>query len=213
MLNTARLGLQKPETTDNRSSLRTAIGTNADVLEAMGSWYGKTIISTAETRTNTAYGLLTTPDQVASVPVATNGLLLVAFSAMWKAGAASQAPDAALFIGANQLKAADMLGDGWNPQSAALNPVDATAVYYRPVFSSRSGLVSPAHSVHTLDVADMPTTGAALSEAFLTNPAGGMLAVEGLAAGTYTVSVQWRNTTGGGSVTAKNRRLRVWSYA
>src|SRR4051812_48257416 len=64
---------------------------------------GKSIIATEESRSNTSYGTLTTPDQVSNVVVPVNGLLFVAFTALWKESVL-KAGRAAIFIGANQLQ-------------------------------------------------------------------------------------------------------------
>lgn len=64
---------------------------------------GKSIIATEESRTNTSYGLLATPDRVQSVVLPTDGLLRVTFSALWKE-ASLGAARAAIFVGGSQLK-------------------------------------------------------------------------------------------------------------
>src|ERR1044072_980378 len=74
----------------------------AGVNEGSNVRRGKSIISTTESRTNTAYGLLTTPDRVQNIVLPTDGLIFILFHATWQQAVASAAR-AAIFIGANQL--------------------------------------------------------------------------------------------------------------
>jgi hypothetical protein len=73
-----------------------------DVDDRLGS-AGKSIIATSEARTNTAYGLLTTPDRVTGVVLPTSGLIAVAYQATWQESVAT-AGRAAVFLASTQLK-------------------------------------------------------------------------------------------------------------
>jgi hypothetical protein len=72
---------------------------------------GKSVIATSEARTNVAYGTLTTPDQVSSIVLPTDGVICVLFQATWQESVADTGR-AAIFIGANQLKVASDIKTG-----------------------------------------------------------------------------------------------------
>lgn len=171
---------------------------------------GKSIIALEEVRTNVAYGTLTTPDQV-SVVLPTDGLIAVAYQASYKESVLGAAT-AALFVGANQTKV---------PQVSQAAPVTVAAHInsantYVPLQTFYGGLVSaPSGTAYTGDV----TTGQALgavgalaaqlggTNTALTNVGGPCLLMA--AAGTYTVSVQFKASSG--NVSAKDRKLWVWT--
>lgn len=159
---------------------------------------GKSIIATEESRTNTAYGKLTTPDQASSIVLPTDGLLGIAYQAMWKESV-SGASKAAIFIGANQLKVASASAPVVQ-EAGNSGVVNVYAPLGTAVFGLGSGAASGAG--YTGDV----TTGQIIS--------GGLAVGSGVvylaaAAGTYDVSVQFKSTSG--SVTAKERKLWVWT--
>lgn len=196
-------------------------GTNWTVL--IGS-RGATNISTTESRTNTAYGLLTTPDKV-TVTLPTNGLIAVAYQATWQESA-NQAARAAIFLGATQQTIA--------PADGAAAPKTVEAGYGgggivntdRSLCSFSSGLASTGNATaftgdvttgqaigaHSVNVVSGVGSGAAFYVG-----GGGPHTVDGVggpcvifaAAGTYDVSVQFKASSG--SVTAKNRKLWVWT--
>jgi hypothetical protein len=187
---------------------------------------GKSIIATTESRTNTAYGTLTTPDSV-SVTINTGDLVVVQFQALWQESVA-RAARAAIFVGANQLKATSVQF-GSPTVIAAHTAASATTAVYVPLFSDPRGLLS-AQSEGAPSVTDDVTTGQVAGMAAVhtalgpalelggvpsTLPAdsggGGNIAIDNLPAGTYTISVQFKSSSG--SVTVKNRRLRVWTVA
>lgn len=165
---------------------------------------GKSIIATPESRTNVAYGTLTTPDQVTGFVLPTDGLIVMAYQALWQESVAGAAR-AAIFVGATQLKAAPNSTN----QSSAPVPQEAStgsgSVFNDDLAlaSQSGGLASeqaPSNVIYSGDV----TTGQILG----LSGAGGPCYIFA-AAGTYTVSVQFKSTSG--SVTVKNRRLWVWS--
>lgn len=159
---------------------------------------GVSAIATAEATVSTSYVKLTTPDQVANVVVVANGYLKITYEALWLGAATSRA---ALFIGANQLKA-------YNAATAL--PVQeashSSAVFYEVLTTNPSstppglggGSASPAG-----DAAVPITTG----QAFSATPI-----LVRVAAGTYTISVQFKGTAIA-ATTVKNRVLIVESFA
>jgi hypothetical protein len=184
----------------------------------------KSIIATSESRSNAAYGKLTTPDQV-SVTLASGGVLKVIFQAMWKESVLGAAR-AAIFIGANQLTIANTPGATTPQAQAARTAVGSSlAGVDIPLSSFGGGLLSgaPGPSDYTevntgqvVGVADDNPTGQDIRQdvggvAYIAPPGGGACYIFGLAAGTYTVSIQFKASSG--SVTAKNRRLWVAAEA
>lgn len=205
------------------------VGALDDVLAAAGGNFGSSVISTEQSRTNAAYGLLGTADEVPNVVVEKDGLLFVSFMAIWKSSVKA-AGRAALFIGSNQLKIPRISTGTFQTQAAAT--FSATAGNWEAVTSGPFGLIS---SDGAGSFGAMPTTGVAVTAGFGTvtegeggtrltyevngeytvapsnsyMPPGGLIVIEGLAEGEYDVSVQWKSASG--SITAKERRLRAWS--
>lgn len=178
---------------------------------------GKSLIAPTESRSNTAYGLLTTPDKV-TVTLPSGGLILLAYQATWQESVAGAAR-AAIFIGSTQLSVAGTAGVV--PVAAATGC--ATAAHDLPLFSTPTGLVSNANQnvypgdattgqivgfhragsafANTQEVNGTPTSLTELS-------VGGPLAVFA-AAGTYDMSVQFKASSG--SVAVRDRKLWVWT--
>lgn len=156
---------------------------------------GETHVAGAETRTNAAYGSLTTPDQVSSVVLPSNGLIVVGYQAIWQNSTAGNGR-AAIFIGANQLKAASATGAAAVQEalgSATINDDD-------PLATTSLGLATSAGAGAATEV----TTGQVLGTASFGGPT-----YVFASAGTYTISVQFKSAAG--SVTVKNRHLWVWT--
>lgn len=167
---------------------------------------GKSIIATEEGRTNTAYGKMTTPDQVSNVVLPTDGLILVAYQAMWKESV-DGAARAAIFFGANQLVYAPN-----NSLSlvVAEAPCQGNANVYSPLATGPAGLIG-AVAADTNAYPGDTTTGQLIgttttSSSF--NLFGGPCHAFA-AAGTYDISVQFKASSG--TVTAKERKLWVWT--
>ncbi len=167
---------------------------------------GKSNIATEEARTNVAYGLLTTPDRVSSVVLPADGLICVAFQGMWKESV-NGAARAAIFVGANQLKSYE--------DNAAAPTVREVGCYggadsYAPLASYSMGLLPDATgaTAYTGDVTTGQLVGYGGSLGGSTVSFGGPCYIFA-AAGTYDVSVQFKASSG--SVTAKNRKLWVWT--
>jgi hypothetical protein len=179
---------------------------------------GKAITSTLETVTSTVYTTLTTPDQVTGVVLPTDGLICVLYQAGWQESV-SGAARAAVFIGANQLKVNDFTVPGPSLQAAATN--SAPANIRQALWTAHAGLVSSGLNVN---VAIPVTTGMAVgmrgnwaSEYSGTTVAGSSSSIDMsggplhifAAAGTYTVSIQFKSSSG--TVGAQNRKLWVWT--
>lgn len=173
---------------------------------------GQSIIATEESRTNTAYGLMTTADRVQNVVVPNNGIVQVRYHATWKQSVAGAAA-AAIFIGANQTRCMQEGGTGPLVIERGLNTAQSGTTYRPLITDARSGLV-------TLDDDDGAYTGDVSTGQLL----GGQSAVsfDGVAGnasyggaaeffvitgGTFDISVQFKASSG--SVSAKNRKLWV----
>lgn len=170
---------------------------------------GKSIIATAETRTNTAYGLMTTPDRVQNVVLPADGLLYVSYVATVRESV-EDAARAAVFIGATQCTLAA-------PGNGSLNTVDSGRI--RADQGAGAGVmdfymptpVSVAGASYTLGNFVGLATGTILGRNAVTVTGDvthylGFAAIYA-AAGTYDVSVQYKASSG--SVTAKDRKLWV----
>lgn len=176
---------------------------------------GKAIIATEQSRTNAAYGLLTKPDEVPNLILPAGALIAITYSALWKDSATNSA-FAAIFLNASQLQ---IRGSGTAFETQSASHTDATATDWNLLTTSPQGLTSGAGG----SLEAMPSTGVVLSQGNVTPEAlaggtlmtlqkgiGGLLLIEGLAEGEYDVTVQFKSTTGGSTVTAKERKLRAW---
>lgn len=171
---------------------------------------GKAIITGAESRTNAAYGLLTTPDRVQNVVLPTDGLIFVMYRAQWKESVAGAAR-AALFLGGNQVKVPFADPDGlytWEASHEAGN-------VWAPLLSTGVGLIGRGAGDSPASPISFPTTGLTLGffggssgTSGIPEGIGGLWVIEA-AAGTYDVSVQFKASSG--SVTVQDRKLRVWT--
>lgn len=161
-------------------------------LEAAPSsitWYTPKVIATEQTRESASFGFLTTEDKIPSVVVPENGVLVVGYQALVKSSV-SAAGRAAIFIGANQLRRGGVAQEE-NTESTAFHRMVATA----------TGMASFASGPGE---AAFGTTGEVLASS---SNLGGPCFIGSLAAGTYTVGVEYKATSG--SVTAKSRTLWV----
>lgn len=196
--------------------LTTQLRAAAGVSDASTVRRGKSVIPTEESRSNTAYGLLTTPDRVSGVVMPTDGLILVAYQALWKESVSGTAR-AAVFLGSNQVKV--RRGAAVN-NTEAFTSSAATANVYRALASAPHGLTSDTSNTgaaaevttgmlvgfYGQDGADASGQGGAVSAQGYAN---GPFMALWAAAGTYDVSVQFKASSG--SVTVKDRRLWVWT--
>jgi len=169
---------------------------------------GASIIATTETRTNTAFGTLTTPDQVTGIQLAANGMLAIWYHATWQESSAGHG-QAAIFLNAVQLSTYD---------ESFASPIAQVAVTGGVASPNQDMMLATYNgglcSVQSASAA-LPYTGdVALGQVLaVTNDNGGFNQRTGgpcyafATAGSYTVSVQYAASSG--SVTAKNRRLYV----
>ena len=182
---------------------------------------GKSIIATAESSTNASYGTLTTPDQVANIVLPTDGLIFVVYQAAWKESVVG-AGEAALFLNSTQVVVADANSGGAIGGPARAQHYSPTADRYAPLTTCATGLLSykgaggfgagacadygsDASTGQVVGGGLMPFYAGADWATFMT---GGPCCIFA-AAGTYTVSVRFQSSSG--SVTAKNRKLWVWT--
>lgn len=176
---------------------------------------GKQNIATNESRTNTAYGLMTTADRVQSVVLPTDGLIVLMYQAEWQETVQATAA-AAIFIGANQFQFASTATNAPAAQNALMN--SATLNIDQLLFSCPGGLASTQMTTaYTSDVTTGQAVGVADLAGTTTNqsPGGRSAAYNGgpcyafAAAGTYDVSIQFKASSG--TVSVKNRKLWVWT--
>ncbi len=147
--------------------------------------YAPTIIAGEESRTNTAFGTLTTPDEISGIVVPTNGKIVLNYRAHVKQSVES-AGAVALFLSTNQVK---------NHISEKVElPLTGAGTSFLIVNTHSASLGLEGNSVggSTPDA----TTGMVIATGPMELFA---------AAGTYTLSVQFKSSSG--SVTAKERKL------
>jgi hypothetical protein len=149
-------------------------------------WYAPSIIGTEQTRESASFGTLTTADEVKSVILPENGIIVLGYLAKWKSSV-SGAGRAAIFLGANQLKT--------NNEAVAAEEATLSSTSFHTLGSS--GTVTGLDR-RTVVEATFPTTGSTVGQG---------VAYIFAAAGTYNISIQFRATSG--SVTAKERKLWV----
>jgi hypothetical protein len=172
------------------------------VLQVAG-YRGVTPITATESRANVAYGLLGTPDQVTGIVLPTDGLIAVAYQATWQSSVGA-AGKAAIFIGANQVKLAqtNVAAPATSLSEATSNNSINTDIPLSTAWWGLSGGGGVYSTAYTGDV----TTGQVQGD---WGANGGGICYIFAAAGTYTISVQFKASSG--SVTVKNRRLWVWT--
>lgn len=195
--------------------------TNATVqrlgLNAAGNTgRGTSVIAATESRTNVAFGTLTTPDQVTGIVLPTNGLIAVAYQATWQESV-NGAASAAIFVDGT---IASIAQGGIAAPVGASTPVSGNAGIDTPLSTGPGGLMGIAGTAPTAYTGDV-TTGQIIGNAsFESATAGGTGAPAAnapmggpcylfAAAGTHTISIQFQANSG--SVTAKNRKLWVWT--
>ena len=158
---------------------------------------GAVNIATSESRTNTAYGLLATPDQVTGLVLPANGLIAVWYQATWQESVNSAAA-AAIFLNGNQTVSAFASGAP-SVQNTIISGGNVNKNV--PLFTFALGLQSLVDS-STQYSGDL-TTGQAIGG----GPTAGGPCYLFAAAGTYTVAIMFKSSSG--SVTASNRKLWV----
>lgn len=189
------------------------VGINALGTDIEGSLETKrSIIATEQSRENTTYGTLATPDEV-TVVLPENGLIAIAFMAMWE-GTSTTQPHAAIFLGANQLQYAAW-GASPKVQEAIMRGIGSGAVM-GPLATRASGLVSGENvggytgHVTTGQIVGASEVAPAEAGKGEADPGGGPCYVFA-AAGTYKITVQYKVASG--KVVVKNRKLWAWVVA
>lgn len=177
----------------------TGLTTTAAAVGGAAVRRGKAIIATEETRTNVAYGLMTTPDRVQNVVLANDGLIFIAYHALWKESV-NTAARAAIFIGANQLK---MQGASGGAPIVQETGNAANAATYGTLHSYPFGVIGTGGAVAD---GSPVTTGQVLGSAAAVYP---NVVPVFAAAGTYDISVQFNSSSGDSTV--KERKLWVWT--
>jgi hypothetical protein len=169
-----------------------------------GATRGKVAIATTETRSSSSYGLLTTPDQVSNLILPTDGFIAVLYHATWSNTGSGRA---AIFLNSIQAKV------GTNNGAAAIQEVDVTGTVNDGwLHTSATGLLSQAQVGSA--VSDVTTgqiiahTGTGGGGGLSNVAAGGGPCYLFANAGTYSVSIQYKATSG--VVSAKNRKLWAW---
>lgn len=169
-------------------ALTTTLGQALGVNQLAAKRRGVSTVAGTDTRANTAYGTLGTPDQVTGIVLPADGLIAVCFQATWACTATGA--KAAVFLGANQTKA------------VATSPVPVVdEATYNPTFATQDdALETGANGLQSFDTQGWTdvTTGRRVGVAYFT-----------AAAGTYDVSVQFKAPAG--TVSVRNRKLRVWT--
>ncbi len=168
-------------------------------------------VPASETRNNTTYGVMPTPDQVTNIVMGTSGIIRVWYQALW-AEAVSGAARAAIFIGPTQLQVAVPGSIPANSECGTL--ASSTTGIYGVLATTNLGIGSTSTQGVGTTLADV-TTGQVFGASTAPNLTVGGVAANSVwgacsifaAPGTYTVSVQFRSTSG--LVYVSNRRLYV----
>jgi len=152
-----------------------------------GTWYTPKVIATEETRENTAFGTLPTPDEIPGVIVPANGVLRVNYQALWK-NSVKGAGRATLFIGSNQAREFP----GTSVMEAHIGGVEGGLAF--TFLATLGGTLSSGGGES--EVGAFPTTGMTLGVIEFT-----------VAAGTYSISMRFKASSG--SITVKERKMAV----
>lgn len=153
---------------------------------------GYVSIAGNETTASTSFTKLTTPDQIANIVVPSNGKILVTYNALWKLVGATNAGAISIFLNGSEVTA------------FAINGAPTSMAATLPAAGSKYGYAATIPGGFA--IGSSPTTDSTVvTTGMIMQP----LEI-GVAAGTYTVSVQWKvNAVTGGTLNAKNRQLWV----
>jgi hypothetical protein len=165
------------------------------------TWYTPVSIATEETRTNVAFGLMTTPDQISGVVIPTGGTLLINYRAIWRASVAN-AGRVAIFVGANQVK-------NMGPEAQPVLYESPTSV---EEFNTRFAYLESTSNGFFTSIINNSKGSASFGAVTTGLISGQWMAIEGLAAGTYNVSIQYRGTSGGVVVRERTLKAAVWGF-
>lgn len=194
------------EETNFKTSVKEKLGLTDGVVRR-----GSTVISTTESRSNTAYGLMTTPDRVSGITIpAGGGVIGLLYQAYWNESV-DGAARAAIFLGSNQLKlsqvgvAAPAVQETFCAGSASITQPLSSCCFGINGWGGASIATGHAAPVTTGQVFTVHNSGG--SDAAASNFGGGPAYIFA-DAGTYDVSIQFKASSG--SVNVLNRRLYVW---
>lgn len=171
---------------------------------------GKSIISGESTVVSTTYKTLSAPDLV-TVTMPTDGLMFIAYQAMWKYSTGGES--AAIFIDGNQLKHAEF-GQA-SPTLAQEGKSGNNVNTWYPLSTCARGLTFQVPNSTTAYTGDVTTGQLVGIRTSYSDPnfdpvyVGGGPCIIFAAAGNHSVSIQFKATSG--SVTAKERKLWVWT--
>ncbi len=163
-------------------------------------WYTPKVIATEQERTNVAFGTLTTADEIASVVLPENGLIVIGYRALVSVSV-KEAGKVAIFLNENQIKAPITVGA---PSGQESGPGAAGSGVFRLISTAASGLICPFGGTEATSDS-LVTTGQILGAGAAAS--GGGLVTLFAAAGTYNVSVRFKASSG--KITAKERALWV----
>lgn len=170
----------------------------AGVNEGPNVRRGKFLQPAAGTRANATYGALTNgPDQVANLVVPTDGLIWFLYQAIWQETVAGAAR-AGVFIDGNQLKYTPVPTGSVLDANMTGGPNVDCALGTSSTYGILSGSADPANAEQTTGFVAGGNSG--------TNGSAGACVIW-VPAGTHTVSVQFKASSG--TVTVKNRRMWV----
>lgn len=176
-----------------------AIGKTQLTPDVLGS-QGTLTIGGTQTVVSNTYTTMPTPDQIPGIVLPANGLVQVWYQATWQESV-NGAANAALFLGGNQVAVATNTGA---PVSQQASISGGNAGKNAPLTSYWGGLTGfvDAATQYSGDV----TTGQVVGASGGGVDRGGSCFIFA-AAGTYTISVQFKASSG--TVTASNRKLWV----
>lgn len=195
------------------TNLSAATSQSAGVNASGQTVKGSSIIATSQSTGSTTFTTLATPDQVTGVVLPTNGLIAVWYQGTWQESV-NGAANAALFLGANFVKIGEPgLGAPTGALVAGIGgtfPTSTNVVLSScPIgLSSVEALPLGSTTAYGGDVATGQVVGGGIYASLSSSlqPGGGPCYIFA-AAGTYTVSVQFKASSG--TVTASNRKLWV----
>lgn len=162
------------------NELKTEVNSLAEVQHAV-KWYEPKVIATLQSTSSASYTKLSTPDEISGIVVPTNGLLRIGYLAIWSA-TVNEAGFAALKLNGNPFGTSHP-GSRFETQSIGTEG--------RILSTSTSTEASLGNGIIQTT---LPTVAFPMTEVFV-------------GAGTFTVSVEFKATSG--SVSVKERKLWV----
>jgi hypothetical protein len=178
------------------ANLSAATSQSAGVNASGQTVKGAVNIATSQSTGSTTYTTLATPDQITGLVLPTNGLLVMWYRAIF-ASSVNSAGSATVFVNSNQL----VVDEGGSGPPVVQSAVTANANVNNGLYSTAEGLAS---TNSPFNYGSDATTGQIVGGG--SSGQGGPIYIFA-AAGTYTVSVQFKASSG--TVTALSRKLWV----